>query len=123
MGKLTTDQYVLTATERAIMEAVFDGTIRTSGGEHHGMYPSTLARRVGRSESTVVRLARSLAARGLLERQQDGDTGDSYWRTTTAGTLFPDLLGRPGRVTALCGHGIAGSEWRAGFRWCEQCGN
>jgi hypothetical protein len=123
MGKLTTEQYVLTETERAIMEAVFGGTIRNSGGEHHGMYPSALARRVRRSESTVVRLARGLAARGLLERQQDGDTGEGYWRTTTAGTPFPDPLGRPGRMTALCAHSIAGSEWRVGIRWCERCGN
>jgi hypothetical protein len=121
MSKLTTEQYPLTDTERAIMEAVYEGTIRYGGAEHHGMYGFTIANRVRRSLSTVDRLTRSLAAKGLLERCRDGDAGDAYWRTTTAGTPFPDPLGRPGRVTALCGHSIAGSEWRSGFRWCEQC--
>jgi len=27
----------------------------------------------------------------------------------------------PGFVTGLCGHRMAGSEWRAGFRTCERC--
>lgn len=36
-----------------------------------------------------------------------------------AGTPFP---GRPGYVTGTCGHAVAGSEWRAGFRNCERCG-
>jgi hypothetical protein len=36
------------------------------------------------------------------------------------GTPFP---GRPGYVTGQCGHAVAGSEWRAGFRNCERCGS
>lgn len=36
-----------------------------------------------------------------------------------AGSDFP---GRPGFVTGRCGHAVAGSEWRAGFRNCERCG-
>lgn len=28
---------------------------------------------------------------------------------------------RPGYVTGECGHAVAGSEWRAGFRRCEHC--
>lgn len=29
--------------------------------------------------------------------------------------------GMAGFVVAKCGHRIAGSEWRAGFRVCERC--
>lgn len=36
----------------------------------------------------------------------------------TAGRPFP---GRAGYVTGECGHAVAGSEWRAGFRSCERC--
>jgi hypothetical protein len=35
-----------------------------------------------------------------------------------AGTPHPL---RPGMLVAVCGHGIAPSEWRAGFRLCERC--
>lgn len=34
------------------------------------------------------------------------------------GKPFP---GRPGYVTGQCGHAVAGSEWRAGYRVCEHC--
>ena len=34
------------------------------------------------------------------------------------GEPFPD---RPGYLTGECGHAVAGSEWRAGFRVCERC--
>ncbi|MDA8320416.1 MAG: hypothetical protein M0030_11495 [Actinomycetota bacterium] len=34
------------------------------------------------------------------------------------GTPFP---GRPSCLTGFCGHAVAGSEWRAGFRTCERC--
>lgn len=34
------------------------------------------------------------------------------------GEPFP---GRPGYFTGFCGHAVAGSEWRAGFRTCEHC--
>ena len=37
----------------------------------------------------------------------------------TFGHPFP---GRPGYFTGRCGHAVAGSEWRAGFRNCERCG-
>lgn len=33
------------------------------------------------------------------------------------GTPFP---GRPGYLTGFCGHAVAGTEWRAGFRTCER---
>jgi hypothetical protein len=120
MGKLTTEQYVLTETERAIMEAVWEGT---NGERPHRMYTGWVADAIHRRESTAARLANGLARKGLLERQQEKHAEYVYWETTTAGTPFPDPLERPGRVTALCGHGIAGSEWRAGFRWCERCWN
>jgi excisionase family DNA binding protein len=32
-----------------------------------------------------------------------------------------DIPGQPGYVVAVCGHRVAGSEWRAGFRACERC--
>jgi len=30
--------------------------------------------------------------------------------------------GMPGFVVGECGHRVAASEWRAGFRNCERCG-
>lgn len=30
--------------------------------------------------------------------------------------------GMKGFVVGECGHRVAGSEWRAGFRNCERCG-
>ena len=30
--------------------------------------------------------------------------------------------GMQGFVVGECGHRVAGSEWRAGFRNCERCG-
>ena len=34
------------------------------------------------------------------------------------GSTIPDL---PGYVVGTCGHRVAASEWRAGFRVCERC--
>lgn len=50
----------------------------------------------------------------------------SFGATTTVwepalvpvGEPFPD---RPGYVTGLCGHAVAGSEWQAGMHACERC--
>lgn len=36
----------------------------------------------------------------------------------TAGHPFP---GRPGYITGLDGHAVAGSEWKVGYRICERC--
>lgn len=36
----------------------------------------------------------------------------------TPGSKIP---GQPGYVVGTCGHRVAGSEWRAGFRTCERC--
>jgi hypothetical protein len=93
MGKLTTEQYVLTETERAIMEAVWEGA---NGERPHRMYTSWVADAIHRSESTAARLANGLARKGLLERQQEKHAEYVYWETTTAGTPFPDPLERPG---------------------------
>lgn len=32
-----------------------------------------------------------------------------------------EIPGQPGFVVGLCGHRVARSEWRAGFRLCERC--
>lgn len=32
-----------------------------------------------------------------------------------------EIPGQPGYVVGRCGHRVAGSEWRAGFRTCERC--
>lgn len=32
-------------------------------------------------------------------------------------------ISRPGMVAGWCGHAVALSEWRAGFRNCERCGS
>ena len=31
------------------------------------------------------------------------------------------IPGQPGYVVGECGHRVAGSEWRVGFRVCERC--
>jgi hypothetical protein len=50
------------------------------------------------------------------------------WRTKAAYVReLPDVFwsdefgGRPGYVAGTCGHAMAFSEWRAGFRNCERC--
>lgn len=32
-----------------------------------------------------------------------------------------EIPGQPGYVVGSCGHRLAASEWRAGFRTCERC--
>lgn len=32
-----------------------------------------------------------------------------------------EIPGQPGYVVGTCGHRVAGSEWRSGFRTCERC--
>lgn len=32
-----------------------------------------------------------------------------------------NIPGQPGYVVGTCGHRVAGSEWKAGFRTCEHC--
>lgn len=43
----------------------------------------------------------------------------------TGPAQYPDpgseIPGQPGFVVATCGHRVAASEWRAGFRTCERC--
>ncbi|MFC9973628.1 hypothetical protein ACFVH6_22305 [Spirillospora sp. NPDC127200] len=34
------------------------------------------------------------------------------------GSVIPD---QPGFRVGECGHRVAGSEWRAGYRTCERC--
>ncbi|WP_242892647.1 hypothetical protein [Actinomadura litoris] len=34
-----------------------------------------------------------------------------------------DIPGQPGYVVGECGHRVAASEWRSGFRTCERCGS
>jgi hypothetical protein len=55
-----------------------------------------------------------------LEMAEDELTDDQDAEVDPAvvGTPFP---GRTGYVTGQCGHAVAGSEWRAGFRTCERC--
>lgn len=36
--------------------------------------------------------------------------------------FYNNVIGaRPGFVAGECGHAVAESEWRAGFRVCERC--
>jgi hypothetical protein len=84
------------------------------------VYWDDLAIMASLSESTVRRVTRSLAGKGLVERVQEKRTNLVGYARTLAGSPFP---GRPGYVTGLCAHAVAGSEWRAGRRWCERCGH
>ena len=44
-------------------------------------------------------------------------------KTTDAEIPFDPGTGpQPGYVVGHCGHRVAHSEWRAGFRNCERCG-
>jgi hypothetical protein len=47
-----------------------------------------------------------------------GLAGSAGLLTSDQDAPFP---GRPGYVTGTCGHAVAGSEWRVGFRECERC--
>lgn len=53
-------------------------------------------------------------------------TGDTNLTSDQTEPVSPDVVGtpfpgRPGYLTGRCGHAVAGSEWRAGFRVCERC--
>lgn len=59
-------------------------------------------------------------------RQRRNDTHQartSAWKD--GAPIYPapgsEIPGQPGYVVATCGHRVAGSEWRAGFRTCERC--
>lgn len=47
------------------------------------------------------------------------------WEPERLGPAEPEpgseIPGQPGYVVGTCGHRLAGSEWRAGFRTCERC--
>jgi hypothetical protein len=72
------------------------------------------------SEATVRRAAQGLIGRGIAKRKREDGTGCVGYYRTLAGSPFP---GRPGYVTGLCEHAVAGSEWRSGYRNCERCGS
>jgi hypothetical protein len=51
--------------------------------------------------------------------------GPIPWRAELSpGDDIPPVqnVGRPGFKVGHCGHAVAGSEWRAGYRNCEHCG-
>lgn len=75
-------------------------------------------------------VARSLATvRDPNEAVADALAGDAWLNDGMTVTVFgaeviplgEPFPGREGFVTGLCGHAVAGSEWRAGFRTCEHC--
>ncbi|NEA22637.1 DUF6197 family protein [Actinomadura bangladeshensis] len=53
--------------------------------------------------------------------------GAAQAATGAEGPFYPhpgsEVPDRPGYLVAECGHSVAGSEWRAGFRTCERCLN
>jgi hypothetical protein len=48
---------------------------------------------------------------------------EDRWVHPAAGEPFinEEIGARPGFVVGECGHAVAESEWRAGFRTCERC--
>lgn len=64
--------------------------------------------------ATATELARALLGDS---RDVDGSAASTY---PAPGSEIPD---QPGYVVGTCGHRLAASEWRAGFRTCERCGH
>jgi len=104
----------LTNDESAVLKVLID--------EEPGYVPwPVIADETGLDEAAVHRAALGLISKAMVECVTEGGIG--YERSATQraldGTPFP---GRPGYLTARCGHAISGSEWRVGIRTCEHCG-
>lgn len=54
--------------------------------------------------------------------QREPAAGTAEWYRAHAGEPFDPGTGpMPGYMAGECGHRVAESEWRAGFRTCERC--
>lgn len=75
----------------------------------------------GEAHAALVRAYQ--AATGSQPAVDEPDLRPVYRVTITDGTPFTTADGYPvtGYVAGLCGHRVAGSEWRAGLRVCERC--
>ncbi|MGI5223587.1 hypothetical protein [Actinoallomurus sp. CA-142502] len=54
----------------------------------------------------------------LMGQEDDGETDSDAMTYPAPGSDIPD---QPGYVVGTCGHRVAASEWRAGYRVCERC--
>lgn len=78
---------------------------------------------VGRTSAKWFAEGYQAALRDLRQQFEDGGEGAARsWIenniTLAPGSVIPD---QPGYVVGTCGHRLARSEWRAGFRACERC--
>lgn len=55
---------------------------------------------------------------GDTTEERAAGSGEDTPAYPAPGSQIPD---QPGYIVGACGHRVAGSEWRAGFRTCERC--
>jgi hypothetical protein len=67
---------------------------------------------------------RERTAEATATSEQHAQPGTGQPEYPAPGSAIPPEknFGMPGYVVGECGHRVAGSEWRAGFRNCERCG-
>jgi hypothetical protein len=61
---------------------------------------------------------KTLVWRPAAKPADDGESAEDRPVYPAPGSEIPD---QPGYVVGECGHRVAASEWRAGFRVCERC--
>lgn len=66
---------------------------------------------------------RDRAARPLRYKTRDAEPANAEPVYPEPGSTIPtyENFGLDGFVVGICGHRVAESEWRAGFRTCERC--
>lgn len=109
--------------DQALMSASMEGPV--PAGEAPG-WPNPL----GRPQSVLDYVAAGMEERrrpraqgpGLLDK---GGQGKSFLTRMAAGLadvpVGEEIPGQPGYIKGQCGHRVAATEWRAGFRTCERC--
>lgn len=115
------------AAVSALAAALYGGTATmkpySSGDWHyesHGVVPGISVSVYDRVTSPEERKLREEVE--ALRRERDALAADlaAGPRELVPGESIPSM---PGYVVGKCGHRVAGSEWRAGFRNCERCGS
>lgn len=109
---------VITMTADQAEQYVNDYGLDETDYEPGETLPASVARNLATVHDAAEAVAEALAESQWLN---DGMTVTVLGaEPLPVGEPFP---GREGFVTGQCGHAVAGSEWRAGFRNCERCGS
>lgn len=112
-------------------------TPRRSGDHAHPLPPSVVERCAttggfyGSAHGATACGVNELAAENVLEplRALAEDMRLAYvrWLAEQEGVPYPvpgsEIPDQPAYVVGNCGHRVARSEWRAGWRTCERCPN